>query len=322
MAELLRERPTRGRTARPLLRWTAAAVLAVVVAVALGGAAPQPVPEGLPDPGPVPGWGLPLLRLLGRGAALVAVGALLLAVLERRGARAGVVAAAAGVWALASGAELLLGLVEVVALPAAQVLQGDLLRYWLTETVQGRGLLAATVLAAVVALAAPVARGAAGAALLLLGALAALVPPLLAGHAAGAGAHRTAQAALVVHVLAAALWVGGLGALALTRLPAAAARFSPLALGCAVAVAVTGGLSAWLRLSGWSALGSGYGVLLLAKTGLLVGLVAAGARHRGRTLPALARGDAGAFRRLALAEAGLMAVVVGLAVALSRTPPA
>lgn len=325
MAEQVREGPE-ARSAwpartRPLLLWALLALTALLLAVALGGAAPQPVPAGLPDPGPLPGWGLPLLRLLGRGAALVVVGALLLAVLERRRSRAAVVAPAAGVWALASAAELLLGLAEVVALPVTQVVQVDLLRFWLLDTAQGRGLLAATVLAGLLALVALVARSARAAVVLLLGALAALVPPLLAGHAASAQSHRLAQVALVLHVLGAALWIGGLGALALSRVPAAAARFSPLALGCAATVTASGLLSAWLRLPGWPGLTGGYGALLLLKSALLVVLVAAGALHRARALPDLSAGDAAGFRRLATVEAGVMAVVVGVAAALSRTPP-
>ena len=306
----------------PLLLWTAPALLAVVVAVALSGAAPQPALPGLPDPGPVPGWSLPLVRLAGRAAALVAVGALLVALLARRAASPPLVAAAGLAWALATVAELLLGLAEVVALPLGRLLRGDLLRYWALDTAQGRGLLAAAVLAALLVPAAPLARRRGGTPALLGLALLALVPPLLAGHAASAGDHRLAQAAVVVHVLAAALWVGGLGALVLSGDPAVAVRFSPLALVCAAVVTGSGLLSGWLRLSAPSALGSGYGLLLVAKTALLLLLLAAGARHRGRTLPALAAGEAGAFRRLALGETAVMAVVVALAVALSRTPPA
>lgn len=314
--------PAPPRPGRTLLLWAVAGLGAVLLAVALAGAAPQPVPAGLPDPGPLPGWGLPLVRAGGRAASLVVVGTLLLALLERRSPRRSVVALAAAVWALTAVVELLLGLAEVVALPLPQLLQGDLLRYWLLETAQGRGQALAAVGAVLVALAAPLCRSRATGALLLVVALGALVPPLLAGHAATAGNHRLAQAALVVHVLAAALWVGGVGALALAREPSAAARFSPLALACAIGVTASGLGSAWLRLPGWSGLSSGYGVLLLLKTALLVLVVLAGARHRARTLPALAAGRPGAFRRLVVVESVLLALVVGLAVALSRTPPA
>ena len=55
-----------------LWRWVAGVALVtvsvLVVVLLAGGGAPQPVPAGLPDSGPVTGWGLPLVRLLGRPA--------------------------------------------------------------------------------------------------------------------------------------------------------------------------------------------------------------------------------------------------------------
>ena len=41
----------------------AVAVVVLVVALLIGGGAPQAPVQGIPDPGPVTGWGLPLLRL-------------------------------------------------------------------------------------------------------------------------------------------------------------------------------------------------------------------------------------------------------------------
>src|SRR5205823_4383519 len=50
----------------------AAAVL--LLALVVGGGAPQGGVPGIPDPGPVTGWGLPLLRLAADLAAVAAVG--------------------------------------------------------------------------------------------------------------------------------------------------------------------------------------------------------------------------------------------------------
>ena len=314
----------RTRTAL-LVGWLLTAVVAALLAVALGGAAPEAPLPGLPDPGPVPGWSLPLLRLAGHGAALTVVGALLVPLLSGARLRRGLVVAAAAGWAALTVASLLLSLSEVVASPVSAVLTEDLLRFYGLEVPQGRALVQSAGLALVVAAAAPAARGRTGAALLLLVALGALVPPLLEGHAAGLDQHRLAQAALVLHVLPAVVWVAGLSALALLRadasLAAAAARFSTLALLCAVAVALSGLVSSWLRLEGPSQLvTTGYGVLLSLKAGAFVLLVAAGARHRLRTLPDLRAGRPEAFRRLAGGELAVMAGVYGVAVALSRTP--
>lgn len=306
-----------------VLAWLLLATAVAVVAVALGGGAPQPVAPGLPDPGAVPGWSLPLLRLAGHVAALVAAATALAALLGTAPLRRGLAAGAGLAWALSSLAALLLGLSEVVGQPVAQVLRADLLRFYALDVAQGRALLVTAGLALLLAPVAALVRGRAGAPALLVVALPALVPTLLAGHSADLSSHRTAQAAVVVHVLAAVLWVGGLAALALAAGPAARAaqRFSPLALACALALGLSGLVGAWLRLDGPAdLLTTGYGLLLLAKTAALAALVAAGAAHRRRTLPLLHAGAHGAFRRLATAEVAVMAGAYGLAAALSRTP--
>ncbi|WP_240434868.1 copper resistance protein CopC [Streptomyces sp. YIM 130001] len=84
----------------------------------------------------------------------------------------------------------------------------------------------------------------------------------------------------VVHLLAVALWLGGLAALlvALYRAPAvprpAVLRFSSVAFWSVVALAVTGVYQSWRQVGSWSALtGTWYGQLLLIKIGLIAVLV-------------------------------------------------
>ena len=166
----------------------------------------------------------------------------------------------------------------------------------------------------------------AGAGALLILAVAALLPVLFTGHAATTVDHDLATSSLVVHVVAATLWVGGLLALLVCAradaqvLAAALPRFSTLALGCFVLVGFSGVLSAFVRLGPsaqtWV---SPYGALLLAKTTALVLLGWMGREHRRRTLPAVLLGRPRAFLRLAAGEVVLMAGAIGLAVALGRT---
>ncbi|WP_308314143.1 copper resistance protein CopC [Streptomyces sp. GbtcB7] len=87
----------------------------------------------------------------------------------------------------------------------------------------------------------------------------------------------------VLHLLAVAVWLGGLSALlvALFRAPAetqidavAVRRFSRLAFGSVTVLATTGIYQSWRQVGSWSALtGTWYGQLLLIKIGLVAVLV-------------------------------------------------
>lgn len=122
-------------------------------------------------------------------------------------------------------------------------------------------------------------------------ALALVVAPALRGHALDPGHSRVlAVAADVVHVAAAAFWVGGLVQLAvllpgLKRAERAAVvrRFSAGALAAVVVVVATGALRALGELSAVGQLwDTGYGRAILVKFALLAGLVALGWENRSR----------------------------------------
>jgi putative copper resistance protein D len=327
---------------RPLWLIVGAAVVGVaVVALCLwtGDGRPAPSPPGLPDPGAGTEWALPAVRVLADLAAILTVGLLLAgAVLvpardgELRGARLRWTRAArwsALAWAVAVVAEVVLSLSDILAEPVPSVLDPALLWSFVDQIEVGRSLLVQAVLALVVGACAVAVRTTTGAALIGLLALVALVPPTLTSHSGTSADHTVAVTSLLVHVLAVSLWCGGITALVLLGtadrrpFPAAVPRFSVLALWCAVAVAASGLVSAWVRMGSLGELvTTSYGRLVLLKLVLIAVLSGFGLWHRRRTMPLLGSEPGRLlFLRVAAVEVLVMAATVGVAVALSRTPP-
>lgn len=313
----------------------------LAAALVVGGGRPQPPAPGLSDGGPAVGWGLHGATLAVRVAAVVTVGALALAALLAPGrgrlvgdGAAGALRAAslgAAAWALAETTRAVLELCLLVG-AGPTGLTTAALRTYVVDLVPGRTAAAVVALALVVAVVAASSRSRAAAGGLLGVALVAVVlPAVLTGHSADSGDHLLAVSTLSVHVAAATLWVGGLLALVvhargLGDLARAADRFSALALGCFLAVGLSGALAGWLVLgatvrSPQAVIGSGYGILLVTKTAALALLGALGWWHRRRTLPALHAGAPRAFRRLAAGEVALMLATLAVAVGLAASPP-
>lgn len=160
----------------------------------------------------------------------------------------------------------------------------------------------------------------------------------LAAHASGSGV--LAIAADWLHMLAAALWIGGLVSLLLVLRMAEASlrpwlarevvpRFSRVAgIGVGVMV-VTGIYSAWVYIpSLQSFLATAYGRALLVKLVLVVPLVALGALNRFVLRPRVLAGKAAPvpavhrFLRTVTGEVGLAAAVLLVVAVLTITPPA
>jgi putative copper resistance protein D len=129
---------------------------------------------------------------------------------------------------------------------------------------------------------------------------------------------------LAIHVIALALWVGGVFALAFlapdTR-AVAVPRFSVLALWAAIAVVVSGSVNAFIRLNFKEAWSSNYANLVLAKVFLTAGLIAIGYLHR-KNLKSLTEIKGSRFIKLVLAEVGIMifTLVIGSRLASSQPP--
>jgi putative copper export protein len=317
----------------------AAGTVVLVVALLAAGGAPKPLLGGLASAGMPVSWAVPVLRLAADLAAIACGGAVLAAAvllpadgsgtLGKQGLRACQDAAiAAGVWAVVSIGGLVTSAAVILGVPLSHLAEHAALAGGLNQV---RALAVAVVLTAVLAVVASGARKVTTALIALVLTAAALTGPLLTGHGA---LDRTSfwsvlgTASLVVHVVAATAWIGGLWALfQYTREAEAIERFSRIALIAAISIGVTGLLTAEVHLggreTGWGLITqwvtTGYGALVFAKAVAFAVLVAIGWWHRRVTLPRLADSPS-VFWRLASVELLVMAGTVGLAVALSRTP--
>ena len=163
----------------------------------------------------------------------------------------------AGVWAVSASLAAVLTLSEILGLPVPDLATGSS-SVWgqLVGLAQPRALLATAVAAVVVAACARRVRTPAGGQVLVAAALLGLTPVLFTGHSAQAADHTLATTSLVVHVLAATVWVGGLVGLVVhlrrddAALTSAVPAFSAVALVCFVLVGASGLVSAWTRLGG------------------------------------------------------------------------
>ena len=161
----------------------------------------------------------------------------------------------------------------------------------------------------------------------------AAVLAFLAVGAGGLGGHPASYTpplslpASVAHVAAAAVWVGGLALLVTERgsvtYHLSARRVSSAALLAVLVVAATGILQTFTMVGSPSLLlGSGFGLAVLAKIAGFAGLIAFGAYHRFRLVPALGSSE-GAVRLSGSVryELALAACVLAVAALLSHIPP-
>lgn len=298
-----------------------------------------PAESGLPDPGPLVGWGSPILRALSNLAAIATAGWLLSATFLAPSSRDGVVSrpgradlrlatASALVWAVLSLLQMFFELANVLGLPLSKAATPDVVSTYANDIPTTRAMLFMAILAFIVAVGALVTSSTGGAAAWLLVAVAAASLPALAGHSAGLGDHALATTAAVAHVVAAVLWIGGLLALAVHAarrsmpLQRAVERFSVIALISIVLLAVSGVGNAYTRLdNAGQLLTTGYGQMVIVKAVLIVGLGIIGWLMRKRIVATLGRSSrAMVFGRIAGIELVIMALAVGIGVGLASSP--
>ncbi|HEU5160060.1 MAG TPA: CopD family protein [Streptosporangiaceae bacterium] len=284
------------------------------------------------DPGALTAWGLPIVRLAVIVAVVGTVGMLAGALLlPREDGKPGAAALrclrsaawAAVAWAVAMVALLLWSWSDVRGIP---VLQASIPQIFGPPAPYPAAVpyLYAAALALVIAGAAAITRTVTGV----------LVVLLLCGYNVLPLTTRDQQVdssilgpVVTVHVLAIAVWVGGLAALLAhaRRSPALLAvalpRFNRLAPACFVVVGAFGAAAAWINLGSAGALGaSHFGTLVVYKAEALIALGVFGWWARRRVIADLRRANGHRpFVRFATIEVAVMVATLGLGSALTHT---
>ncbi len=293
---------------------------------------------GLPDPGLFTRAALPAVRVLCECAALVTVGSLLLAAflvppqasgyLDTGGyAAVRTARIAALVWLLSAMGMVPLLAADVLGRPVTEVLDLRLLASMASVLSQIGAWALTAGIALVLAGFCWITLTWGAAVWLFVLSVIGLMPVALTGHSSAGGAHDVATNSLLYHLVAVALWVGGLIAL-LAHLARrgehaglACARFSRLALVCWIVMAASGVINALVRVTPDRLL-TNYGLLVMGKIAALVVLGVIGWLHRrGAVAAVVGRGERAAILRLGGVEVLVMFATIGLAVALSRTAP-
>jgi len=155
------------------------------------------------------------------------------------------------------------------------------------------------------------------------------VPMALQGHSAGASGHDAATSSLGLHIVFAAIWLGGLVTIVLMRKQLEAGRIGPiisrystLALVCFVVVAVSGYVNAALRVGTLPQLLTTYGILVLVKVFALSALGLFGLAERTllvKKMQDARNGGSKFFWWIVAAELAFMGLASGVAAALAKT---
>lgn len=318
---------------------SAGALVAVVVATAL---TLVPPPQGIDVPGPFVDYGLAISRALVHTSATAVVGFALLPVLLTAGQEEApatplherslrLSAVAALVLAPSAGANLLFGAAElyVGSIDSATVVA------YLEVSRTGQALAATAVLGLLVSISALMGLrpNVLPRELCLLLSAVPLLPLTLTGHGESSVLHGLMMLSRGGHVVAAALWVGGLLAVIVllahrAELAEVLPRFSTIATWSVLTVTATGVVDAGITLLDTpGAIHPGmylspYVLICLTKLGCVGVLLLIASVIRFRLLPLIMAGHRASLVGWVIVELSVMGAAFGFAAVLSRTPVA
>jgi len=308
------------------IAWTVFVTLALSWVIL--GDTQTPLP-GLPYPGPLVTRGLPVFDVIAQVCAMATVGFLMVAVflLPNSGKLEGLSVQSvrlasrfAWVWLVGSIIILLATVADINGLPMWNVSPAQVW-YFLVEFSQGKALAIQIGLVLVVATWTSWSLNPIHAAISFGLAIGAIAPVALTGHSASSGPHMLAISSLLLHLVAAIMWVGGLigltwvGLRGSKRLDAGLVRYSALATWCFIIIAISGVVSGLVRITQFDYLFSQYGFMLSLKASALIVLGLFGYAQRKRLV-----NNGQGFVKIALLELFVMVSTVAIAAVLSRTP--
>lgn len=322
----------------PRLAWIAgpaallaAAFVGLVVALGIGGAAETTIL----DTDEVRLLALPTAKLLVNLSVAAALGSLLLALFALDPARPefgralDVAAAGAGVWTVSGAASAYLTFSSIYQSRLSfDQRYGPELATFLTQQPPGRAWLVFVLVGALLTVVCFAVRSPTLLAFAFVGAGLSLVPISAdLGHASSSASHALAFTSIWLHMIFAAIWVGGLLTLVILRprlepgrLAAVLPRYSTIALVAFVVVAASGYVSAAIRVGDLPNLLTPYGILVLVKVAALGALGVYGALQRRWIVGKITAGAAPRwFWTLVVTEVAVMGIASGVAAALART---
>ena len=334
----------------PILVYIAAALVAGIVGavISVEFLGESLAALGVPDPGTATTFGLPFLRSAATLIGCMGVGGFLMSAFGAPPRKDGYLdydgyaAARTGQWGMFLWAVCALLLIplymsDVSGSPLKETLKPDLWGVAIQQVSTAKAFLAVAIIAGLTWFFSLLTRKWIWQPVFLALALCTMIPLALDGHSASGGNHDFGVNSLLWHVMATAVWVGGLMALvahAKRRGPHLALitkRYSFVAFWAFVAVVLSGLVNAAIRVRFSEWLTTDYGLVITTKAVLGIVLLVCGYLHRQSVIPKLeaAEGEGGsstaearkAFSRLAIGEVLVMAGAIGVAISLSRIPP-
>nr|WP_042194917.1 cytochrome c oxidase assembly protein [Kibdelosporangium sp. MJ126-NF4] len=314
-------------------------VLAVLVAAALFALVSNRYVVGVPNPGAFTAYGMITLRLLAEISSVLVIGSLLFAAFMVPPQASGVLAAdgyaavrtanwAAAVWCVSALLSIPFTTADTFGRPVEQLFDLQTLTDLAGSSEPTNTWLLTAAIAFLIAVGTRLVLTWGWTTVLFFVAVGGLLPLGVSGHSSSGGQHDLATNSLILHLVAAALWVGGLVALLAhgrrkgEHLALAASRFSKVALCCWIVMAASGVINALVRLPLTDLFSTNYGLLVIAKSVALLGLGVFGYFQRERSVAALVAGGTGrVLVKLAAFEVLVMMLTIGIAAALGRTPP-